>query len=67
VQVVGNICLKINAKLGGVNHTLADNSKPTCLQVYHTNSTLVMIKTRRDHASSEAGKVREFIKSSVRV
>merc|ERR1712096_309363 len=31
-QVVGNICLKINAKLGGINHVLAAKSKPPVLK-----------------------------------
>eukprot|EP00092_Neocalanus_flemingeri_P007368 GFUD01007955.1.p1 GENE.GFUD01007955.1~~GFUD01007955.1.p1 ORF type:complete len:1043 (+),score=306.14 GFUD01007955.1:186-3314(+) len=31
-QVVGNICLKINAKLGGINHVLAPKSKPAVLK-----------------------------------
>ena len=31
-QVVGNICLKINAKLGGINHVLAPKSKPPVLK-----------------------------------
>merc|ERR1712240_441974 len=31
-QVVGNICLKINSKLGGINHVLAGKSKPAMLK-----------------------------------
>ena len=32
VQVVANICLKINAKLGGINHVLAKTCRPKLLQ-----------------------------------
>ena len=31
-QVVGNICLKINAKLGGINHILSSKSRPPVLK-----------------------------------
>ena len=31
-QTVGNICLKINAKLGGINHVLSAKSKPPVLK-----------------------------------
>ena len=31
-QVVGNICLKINSKLGGINHVLASKSRPAMLK-----------------------------------
>merc|ERR1719481_2164045 len=31
-QVVGNICLKINSKLGGINHILASKSRPAMLK-----------------------------------
>ena len=31
-QTVGNICLKINAKLGGINHALSAKSKPPVLK-----------------------------------
>jgi len=37
-QVVENICLKINSKLGGINHVLANGSKP-CL----IDNKLVMV------------------------
>jgi len=32
LQVVGNICLKINSKLGGINHILATKSRPAVLK-----------------------------------
>jgi len=32
LQVVGNICLKINSKLGGINHILAAKSRPAVLK-----------------------------------
>jgi len=31
-QTIGNICLKINAKLGGINHVLSAKSKPPLLK-----------------------------------
>ena len=31
-QTVGNVCLKINAKLGGINHVLSAKSKPPVLK-----------------------------------
>ena len=31
-QTIGNICLKINAKLGGINHVLSTKSKPAVLK-----------------------------------
>ena len=31
-QVLGNICLKINSKLGGINHILASKSRPAVLK-----------------------------------
>merc|ERR1712048_1332312 len=31
-QVIGNICLKINSKLGGINHVLASKSRPSMLK-----------------------------------
>ena len=31
-QTIGNICLKINAKLGGINHVLSAKSKPALLK-----------------------------------
>ena len=31
-QVIGNICLKINSKLGGINHVLASKSRPPMLK-----------------------------------
>ena len=31
-QVNGNICLKINSKLGGINHILASKSRPALLK-----------------------------------
>ena len=33
IQVLSNICLKLNSKLGGVNHVLAPNSRPSLLKV----------------------------------
>jgi len=32
LQVIGNICLKINSKLGGINHILASKSRPPMLK-----------------------------------
>jgi len=32
MQVISNLCLKMNAKLGGVNHVLADVSRPNILK-----------------------------------
>ena len=32
LQVLGNICLKINSKLGGINHILAAKSRPAILK-----------------------------------
>merc|ERR1712126_484324 len=32
LQVIGNICLKINSKLGGINHVLASKSRPAMLK-----------------------------------
>jgi len=31
-QVIGNLCLKINSKLGGVNHVLASSCRPSMLK-----------------------------------